>query len=134
MELYLEQPEGYGVAGRENDSCLFKKVHLRLETSFKSVERKIWRISRQVGLIRSKLDPCVYFRPDGNEFTEMCIYVDDGLICSSSTTILLNILRNLINQFEVRSLQAGRFLGLDIKRNRQTQTIFVSQPDSILKI
>lgn len=41
VELYLEQPEGYGVAGRENDSCLFKKVHLRLETSFKSVERKI---------------------------------------------------------------------------------------------
>ena len=25
VELYLEQPEGYAVVGRESDSCLFKK-------------------------------------------------------------------------------------------------------------
>jgi len=68
--------------------------------------------------------------PD-EEVTFFILYVDDGLILSNQNEILLEIIEFLGKEFEIRSLPADRFIGVNIERNRTQQTIQLSQPDYV---
>lgn len=68
------------------------------------------------------------------EFTEIIIYVDDGIIFSNRKQTLDDILHHLESVFEIRSLPADRFLGIDITRDRPCHKICISQSNYITKI
>lgn len=58
----------------------------------------------------------------------MAIWVDDGLVASSSKQVILEIIQYLQLQFEIVSRSADLFVGLLIKRNREKKIyIFHSQ-------
>ena len=62
------------------------------------------------------------------------IWVDDGLICSSSSKTIAEIISYFIEHFEMRSSEANHYAGLSISRKREEKTLYVSQPDYIKKI
>jgi hypothetical protein len=70
----------------------------------------------------------------GARITFFILYVDDGLILSNRNTILLGIVEFFGKEFEIRSLPADRFIGVNIEHNRTQKTIHLSQPDYIKKI
>jgi hypothetical protein len=88
---------------------------------------------KRFGLKPSESDPCLYLRHQGSEFTMVIIWVDDGLICSSSEAID-EIISYLSEHFEMRSSEANHFVDLSISRKREEKTLYVSQPDNIKKI
>lgn len=64
----------------------------------------------------------------------MAIWVDDGLVASSSKQVILEIIQYLQLQFEIVSRSADLFVGLLIKRNREKKYLHLSQPNYINKI
>jgi hypothetical protein len=62
------------------------------------------------------------------------IWVDDGLVASSSKKIVLEIIEYLQLQFEIVSRPADLFVGLLINRNRDKKYLHLSQPTYISKI
>ena len=64
----------------------------------------------------------------------MCIFVDDGLICTNTKTVSVSILNHLNTHFDIRSLPADRFVWLDILRDRPNRKFYVSQVDFVNKI
>lgn len=91
------------------------------------------------GLSRSQADPCIYYRhlrkgEADKEITIFILYVDDGLILSNIKSTLKDMVDFLGKEFEVRSLPADRFIGIDMHRNRSQGTIHLSQPEYVKKI
>ena len=133
-ELYLEQPEGFVVPGRENDVCRLQKSLYGLKQAPRAWNNKFNEFLVKFGLSRCSSDHCVYYRRQEEEITFVLIFVDDGLVCSNRADTLTDILEHLKTFFEVRFFPANRFLGLDINRDREKRQLHLSQPDFISKI
>ncbi len=134
-ELYLEQPEGFVTAGRENEVCRLKKSLYGLKQSPRAWNTKFNEFLVKFGLTRCDSDSCVYYRrQEEGEITIVCIFVDDGLICTNKKFVSTSILNYLNMHFEIRSLPADRFIGLDILRDRPNKKLFISQIDFVNKI
>ena len=78
----------------------------------------------------------MYVRRRDDSFTIMCIWVDDGIICSTSVEELENIVNYLNKQFEITSgpVDQSTFVGIKIRRNRSNKTIHLSQEKYLKKI
>ena len=134
-EIYMQQPEGFVLPGREAEVCRLLKCLYGLKQASRCWHTTFDEFIRTFGFTRSTSDPCVYFRTGPNgEFTIMIIYVDDGLVCSNTPSVLTAILDYLRTHFQVRSFPASRFVGLDITRDRANKTLYVSQPDFTRKM
>lgn len=134
-ELYLAQPEGYKIPGKEDWVCRLRKPLYGLKQASRCWYRKFNDAILQLGFVQCLHDSCVYYRiiPE-KEYTIMVIYVDDGLICSSNPNVLTEIVDFLKTHFKVRSLPANRFVGIDITRDRPNRTLSISQPDFIMSL
>lgn len=91
--MYMRQPEGYVIPGREKEVCDLKKPIYGLKQSFNCWNKKFDSDLIRFGFKRSQHDRCVYLRirPDG-EYTILIIYVDDGLACSNRPKVFEAIL------------------------------------------
>lgn len=138
-EIYMQQPEGFVIPGKEQEVCrLVKSIYGLKQAS------RVWNIKFndfiiKFGLIRSRADPCIYYRhlrpgESDEELTIFILYVDDGLILSNIKSVLTDMVEFLGKEFEVRSLPADRFIGVDINRNRHLGTIHLSQPEYVQRV
>ena len=131
-EIYMEQPEGFVIPGKEKHVCRLLKSLYGLKQASRAWNQKFHAFIVKFGLTQSKADPCVYFRHQrqgeaDEEFTVLIIYGDDGIIFSSREKTLTEILEYLKTTFEIRSLPAHRFVGIDIIRDRPQQMVYISQ-------
>lgn len=65
----------------------------------------------------------MYDQKEEDIFTIMCIWVDDGIICSTSSFQLDDIVTYLNQHFEITFRQVDSFVGIQIKCNRPNRTI-----------
>jgi hypothetical protein len=138
-EIYMKQPEGFVIPGKENQVCRLLKSLYGLKQASRAWNQKFHAFIMKFGLTQSKADPCVYFQHQREgEIDEvliiLIIYVDDGIILSNRKQTLTDILDHLKMAFEIRSLPAHRFIGVDIIRDRPKRMVYISQPEYIVKI
>lgn len=86
------------------------------------------------GLSRSTADPCIYFRCREEELTHIAIWVDDGLVCSSSAEVISDVLKHLNTYFDIRAIPADCFVGMEIIRDRARRQLYVNQAKFIASI
>ena len=93
--VYIAQPEGYVVHGRENEVC-------RLNKSIYGIGQasRIWFLSLQealiaYGFVQSTTNPCVYHRCRADSFLIAACWVDDGLMAGSSDDIVISAVEHL---------------------------------------
>ncbi len=70
----------------------------------------------EYGLVRSEEDQCVYYRVEEENWILATFFVDDGLICGTSKKMIEKFVDHLKKKFELRTLPAGRFLGITMKK------------------
>jgi Zn-dependent M16 (insulinase) family peptidase len=66
--------------------------------------------------------------------TILAIFVDDGLACSNKKESLQQIINHLKKEFQIWTMDADRFLGLKIHRDRQKKELAVTQPQFFLAL
>ena len=133
-EIFMEQPEGFVSPGREKDVCRLIKSLYGLKQAPRCWNNKFNNFLIKFGLTRSTSDSCIYYRRQGEEFTVVAIFVDDGLICSNEPESLSAILAHLRTEFEMTTSEANRYLGLNIIRDRPLRQLFVNQSHYIENI
>ena len=101
----MEQPEGFVSPGREKDVCRLIKSLYGLKQAPRCWNNKFNNFLIKFGLTRSTSDSCIYYRRQGEEFTVVAIFVDDGLICSNEPESLSAILAHLRTEFEMTTKQ-----------------------------
>lgn len=128
--IYMKPPEGLE-GYTPNKVCKLVKALYGLRQSPKCWNNFINEHLMDLGLKRSKVDPCLYYTKN----TFMLIWVDDFILLSSSDWEVETIKNSLISKMEIRELSNNNkllFLGLEIII--QPNKIFISQKQLILKI
>ena len=84
-EIYMTQPDGFKVAGKENWVYKLTKTLYGLKQSPRQWYKRFDQFIKGQRYTRNKFDHCVYFRKlQEGSFIYLLLYVDDMLIASKS--------------------------------------------------
>ncbi|XP_019435951.1 PREDICTED: uncharacterized protein LOC109342419, partial [Lupinus angustifolius] len=135
-QIYMKQPEGFEVQGKEDHVCLLKKSLYGLKQSSRQWYRRFDTFMLENGYCRSEHDSCVYYKKLANKsFIYLLLYVDDMLIACKNMSEIKSLKAQLSSEFEMKDLGAGRkILGMEIQRDRKEGTLFLSQKKYIEKV
>ena len=104
-EIYVVQPEGFVVKGKETKVCRLLKSLYGLRQASRVWNLKFSKFLVLFGLIQSEADPCLYIRHQRKggteEFLAFLLYVDDGLAVSNSTAALTEMVDFLSKEFNI---------------------------------
>ena len=134
-EIYMTQPEGYEVPGKENLVCKLHKSLYGLKQAPRQWYKKFNEFMRNSGFSRCDMDHCCYVKKYDNSYTILALYVDDMLIAGSSITEINRLKQQLAEHFEMKDLgPAKQILGMRIFRNRSEGVLKLSQEKYIEKL
>ena len=117
-EIYMEQPEGFRIPGKEDFVLLLKKALYGL----KQAGLAWWKILKQsmeeLGFKSLSSDAGVFiFRGEGS-FVIAIIYVDDAIFCGPVETLVLKLKEAFMKRWECRDLgELKEFLRMRITRD-----------------
>ena len=119
-EIYMEQPEGFIVKGKENKVCRLVKSIYGLKQASKDWFKKFDCVITKYGFVSNEFDKCLYYKVIGDEYVIICIYVDDILIFSRSMACIVDIKNYLSKNFDMKDLgEANVILGMRIFRSEK---------------
>jgi hypothetical protein len=118
-EIYMDQPEGFIVPGKENYVCKLKRSLYGLKQSPRQWYKRFDSFMLSYGFKRSKYDSCVYIKHVNGSPIYLLLYVDDMLIAAKSRKEITTLKRLLSSEFEMKDLGAAKkILGMEITRDR----------------
>ena len=127
-DIYMQQPEGYAVAGKEQLVCKLSKALYGLKQAGRTWHTKIDVVLQRQRFTALDADHCVYVREQDACVTLIALYVDDLLIACSQPAHLTLVKQGLTAQFEMEDLgEASFLLGIDIRRDRARRSIAIGQ-------
>ena len=135
-EIYITQPDGFKVVGKENWVCKLSKSLYGLKQSPRQWYKRFDQFMISQNYSRSSFDHCVYFRKlqDGS-FIYLLLYVDDMLIASRNQGEICRLKAQLSKKFEMKDLgEAKKILGMEIARDRQRGTLCLTQKQYLKKV
>ncbi|KAK0607717.1 hypothetical protein LWI29_019074 [Acer saccharum] len=118
-EVYVQQPQGYEIAGEENKVYKLKKTLYGLKQAPKAWCDLINGHFKLHGFHTSESEPTLYVKLRGNdEILIVCLYVDDLIYTSNSAALIAEFKNFMIDEFEMTDLGLmNYFLGLEVKQS-----------------
>ncbi|GJX78316.1 transposable element [Tanacetum coccineum] len=135
-EIYMVQPEGFKVAGKEHEVCKLHKSLYGLKQSPRQWYKRFDKFMMESKYTRSKYDHCVYLKKlqDGS-FVYLLLYVDDMLIASQSSDEIEKLKTRLKSEFEMKDLgEAKMILGMEIVRDRKLMKLCLTQKQYLRRV
>ena len=128
-EIYMQQPQGYEVKGKEKLVCRLKKSLYGLKQAPRWWYLKFDRCMSEQSYTRCHFDHCVYLkRKHVGSYIILLLYVDDMLVAGSNTQEINVLKRKLENSFAMKDLGAAKqTLGMRTTRDRKNCKLTLSQ-------
>ena len=133
-DIYMQQPEGYVVAGKEQLVCKLSKALYGLKQAGRTWHTKIDVVLQRQQFTALDADHCVYIRQQHGCTTIIALYVDDLLIACSQAAHLTLVKQGLTAQFDMEDLgEASFLLGISISAAtaRLAASASASRPTSL---
>jgi hypothetical protein len=133
--IYMDQPEGFVVPGKENLVCRLKKSLYGLKQSPRQWYRRFDSFMISHDFKRSDYDSCVYLKIVNDSTIYLLLYVDDMLIAAKDKSEIAKLKAPLNLEFEMKDLGATKkILGVEIIRDRKSGMLYLSQRGYIKKV
>jgi transposase InsO family protein len=128
--VYMRQPEGFVVKGKEDWVCLLKKGLYGLRQG-----SRVWNLKadtllrKKLGFTRLDADRCVYVWKRDGKWMIVTLYVDDMFLFAERGSDLLPKLKaRLKREFEMTDLgEVKEALGMEVARDRKARTLTITQ-------
>nr|AAT01387.1 putative polyprotein [Oryza sativa Japonica Group]AAT44170.1 putative polyprotein [Oryza sativa Japonica Group] len=134
-EIYMDQPEGFIVPGKEDYVCKLKRSLYGLKQSPRQWYKRFDSFMLSHGFKRSEFDSCVYIKFVNVSPIYLLLYVDDMLIAAKSKEQITTLKKQLSSEFDMKDLDAAKkILGMEITRDRNSGWLFLSQQSYIKKV
>jgi hypothetical protein len=134
-DIYMDQPEGFVISGKENLVCRLKKSLYGLKQSPRQWYKRFDSFMISQGFKRSNYDSCVYLKTIKGSTIYLLLYVDDMLIAAKDKKEIEKLKAQLNNEFEMKDLGAAKkILGMEIIRDRHVGKLYLSQQGYIKKV
>ena len=114
-DIYMKQPEGFEVKGKEHLVCELNRSLYGLKQS-----PRCWNeaLNSQLKKTHFKLldnDPCIDTLTSGGEIFIAAVYVDDIILASKSSTRIQEFIKSISESFDIRHMgKLYYFLGVKI--------------------
>ena len=118
-DVYMTQPEGFTVRGKEHLVCKLQKSIYGLKQSPRCWNSMLDNYLKSLGFSQSTADQCVYIRNKPNhDQTIIAVYVDDLILLSDNDSEMNNIKLALAERFRMKDLGPLHYcLGVTIEQD-----------------
>ena len=114
-EVYMDQPEGFSIEGKEHLACKLKKSIYGLKQAFRQWYLKFNDTITSFGFKENTVDRCIYLKVSGSKFISLILYVDDILLASSDLGLLHETKKFLSKNFEMKDMDEATYvIGIEI--------------------
>jgi hypothetical protein len=133
--VYMAQPKGFVVEGKERMGCRLKKSIYGLKQASRQWYLKFDHTIKGFGFKENVEDNCIYAKFKNGKYIFLILYVDDILLASSDVTLLQETKGFLSSKFDMKDLGEASFvLGIEIHRDRNKGVLGLSQKSYIEKM
>mgnify|MGYP000992362219 CR=1 FL=1 len=112
-ELYLKPPQGLDVP--ENYTCRLIKSLYGLKQAPRCWSKRVSDVLRQYNMKPTYSDPCVFVSSE-YAMLYLALYVDDGLIFGKDMNTINKLLKQLTQEFMIKTVESSCFIGVEICR------------------
>ena len=135
-EIYMEQPEGFQVKGKEDYACRLQKSLYGLKQTPRQWYKKFESVMGEQGYRKTTSDHCVFFQRFGDDdFIILLLYVDDMLIVGKNAGRIVQLKRQLSKSFAMKNVgPTKQVLDILITRDRAAKKLHMSQEQYIEKV
>ncbi|KAH9725329.1 retrovirus-related pol polyprotein from transposon RE1 [Citrus sinensis] len=117
--VFMEQPEGFKVKGKENYVYRLKKALYGLKQAPRAWYEKLKAALLSWGYKNSVSDTSLFHWRDNRKVIYVLVYVDEILITGSSQDLVNDLIKKLNESFALKELGSlSYFLGIEVKRDR----------------
>ena len=112
-EIFMDQPKGFeDGTGRV---CNLKRALYGLKLAARCWNKKFVKCLTEFNLKATSADPCVLTSHNDGETLILSIYIDGGLVTSTSETKISDLLQHLAVALEITTALLGLFLGMEVE-------------------
>lgn len=131
--IYMETPKGIETQNT-NMVCRLKKSLYGLKQASRVWNLKFTNFLKDFNMLQSEADKCVFRGNVNGQTVILLLYVDDGLVLSSSKDSLKKVIDHLSNNFNITTGSDNCYVGVEFKRDRVNKKIFINQKNYINKL
>lgn len=90
---------------------------------------------REIGLIRSDLDPCIYVNPEYPEYRSIvAVHIDDMCVVAPTDEIIKTQKDDIGGLFQIKDMgEINRYLGMEFHCDKQNKKLYIKQTTKIAK-
>ena len=99
-EVYMEQPDGFPIEGKEHMVCKLKKSKYGLKQASRQWYLKFNDTITTFGFKEITVDRCIYLKVSGSAFVILVLYVDDILLATNDLGMMYEL-----RSFSLRTLR-----------------------------
>ena len=127
-EIYMNQPEGFVIKGKENLVCKLNISFYGLKQSARCWNNCIGNYLKEIDFVQSASDPCIYTSSEG-ELAIVAVYVDD-LIIAAKTDVKMNKIKDALSRkYKMKDLgELNHFVGVKVVQNHVNNSVWLGQP------
>ena len=134
-EIYMDQPKGFVVKGKEFKVCHLWKAIYGLKQAVLQWNKQLHKSLLVMDFTHSLSDLGTYFKIISQDIIILLVYVDDALFMGSNKTQVLAHKKQFMKKWESHNLgEAKEYLGMRITRNCKKQTITLDQTRYVEKV
>ncbi|CAA7014470.1 unnamed protein product [Microthlaspi erraticum] len=134
-EVYMDQPEGFVVAGKEHMVCKLRKSIYGLKQASRQWYLKFNDTITSYGFVEVIVDRCIYVKISGSKFIMLVLYVDDILLAANDMGMLHDTKKYLSKNFEMKDMgEASYVIGIEIFRDRSQGIAPIQKGDKFSKM
>jgi hypothetical protein len=131
-EVYMEQPQGFVIHGKESHVCKLKKALYGLKKEPRAWYARIDGYFMSLGFTKSEVDPNLYYKLEDGCPLIVVLYVDDMFLIGDEN-LIDGCKREISSKFEMKDLGLMHYLlGLEVWE--RLDDIFFSQGKYIVEI
>ena len=118
-EVCVGQPQGFEIQGKEDHVYKLKNALYGLKQAPHAWYARIDGHFQQNSFQRSKSEPTLYYKQEGNDILIVSLYVDDLLYKGSSSKMKDEFKVAMMNEFEMKDLGLMKyFLGMKVYQGK----------------
>jgi len=118
--IYMAQPKGFEVQGKENMVCRLNKSIYGLKQAARVWNKRLNSILIKGGFMQSQVDLCLYTKVTNSDKVYIIIYVDDIIIASNNARYISSMYKKLCDHFELTDLgDISYYLGIKVTKDEE---------------
>ena len=126
--IYIEQPQGFINKGNEGKVLRLNIALYGLKQASRACYSKIDQYFIDQGFKRSKNEPTLYIKAQGQYHLIVSLYVDDLIYTGNNLEMMKEFKEDMMKTFEMTDLGLmNYFLGIEVNKKKRRRHIYLSK-------